>query len=146
MARRLYGGAVECSGIPDDWLDVSAVRPVPDHQEVFMARDSDDSVIVELVDESGHTLAEHFAEVADINASSQSQILEQHASWLLGSQCVRSQTNVWLYLGIIHWPQHGADLLVTVQTSDPERIADAKSIGQELLQTLRLVDLSLFHH
>ena len=45
----LFGGALSIK-IPNDFNDVSGFRQVPDHQEVFVSRDSDDTLIVEILE------------------------------------------------------------------------------------------------
>lgn len=47
--RELFGGALSIK-VPKDFKDVSVFRQVPDHQEVFVSNDSDDSLIVELLE------------------------------------------------------------------------------------------------
>ncbi|GAA5835593.1 hypothetical protein JCM9279_004590 [Rhodotorula babjevae] len=47
--RELYGGAITAS-IPPSFLDASDLRQVPDTQEVFLAPDSDLSLIVEVLE------------------------------------------------------------------------------------------------
>ncbi|GAA5929497.1 hypothetical protein JCM3775_002357 [Rhodotorula graminis] len=47
--RELYGGAITAS-IPASFLDASDLRQVPDTQEVFLAPDSDLSLIVEVLE------------------------------------------------------------------------------------------------
>ncbi|GAA5989126.1 hypothetical protein JCM10908_001169 [Rhodotorula pacifica] len=82
MPRQLYGGAISCS-IPDNYVDASDLRQVPDTQEVFMAPDSDLSLIVEvleLVKEDGaedsleKALKFHFSSLAHDNAALSSDI------------------------------------------------------------------------
>ncbi|KAG5462757.1 MAG: hypothetical protein BJ554DRAFT_3667 [Olpidium bornovanus] len=58
----------------------SDLRQVPDNQEVFVARDGDDSIvfdILELCAEAGEeeAAAYHFADIADANASSERTVL-----------------------------------------------------------------------
>lgn len=45
----LYGGAISCD-VPSSFADVSQVREVPDHQEVFADGDSDRSLVVEILE------------------------------------------------------------------------------------------------
>mmetsp|Transcript_156475 Transcript_156475/g.276400 ORF Transcript_156475/g.276400 Transcript_156475/m.276400 type:complete len:193 (-) Transcript_156475:177-755(-) len=45
----LYGGAITCD-MPSTFDDVSAIREVPDHQEVWADRSSDRSLIVEILE------------------------------------------------------------------------------------------------
>ena len=47
--RELFGGAVGCA-IPDNFMDVSGFRQVPDNQEVYADPQSDHSVIVEILE------------------------------------------------------------------------------------------------
>lgn len=47
--RELFGGGLSIK-VPKDFKDVSAFRQVPDHQEVFVSSESDDSLIVELLE------------------------------------------------------------------------------------------------
>ena len=46
----LFGGAATCE-IPTTWIDVSHIRTVPSHQEVFVdqSEDKNDSVIIEIL-------------------------------------------------------------------------------------------------
>ncbi|TNY17873.1 hypothetical protein DMC30DRAFT_428852 [Rhodotorula diobovata] len=48
-SRPLYGGAITAS-LPPSFLDASDLRQVPDTQEVFLAPDSDLSLIVEVLE------------------------------------------------------------------------------------------------
>ncbi|KAJ4787616.1 Ran guanine nucleotide release factor [Rhynchospora pubera] len=47
--RPLFGGAISCS-FPARFQDVSSIREVPDHQEVFVDPSRDESLIIELLD------------------------------------------------------------------------------------------------
>jgi hypothetical protein len=49
VTRELYGGAIKLN-LPTSYDDVSNFRQVPDHQEVWVDRDSNTSLIVELLD------------------------------------------------------------------------------------------------
>jgi hypothetical protein len=46
--RTLFGGAIFCE-IPTEWRDVSDVRQVPDHQEVWQSRE-DEVLVVEILE------------------------------------------------------------------------------------------------
>ncbi len=48
-ARDLFGGALRAE-LPSEMLDVSAVREVPDNQEVWAHQESDRSLIVEILE------------------------------------------------------------------------------------------------
>lgn len=47
--RQLFGGAILVE-LPTEFVDVSNVRDVPDHQEVFANQDTDQSVIIEILE------------------------------------------------------------------------------------------------
>lgn len=44
----LFGGAMSCL-LPGSFEDISQYRPVPDHQEVFVDKDSNSSIMVEIL-------------------------------------------------------------------------------------------------
>ncbi len=72
MQRRpLFGGAISAV-IPERFRDISAIRDVPDNQEVFVDVDRDDSAIVELLEllsdvPDANAAQFHFAELAASN-------------------------------------------------------------------------------
>lgn len=47
--RSLFGGSISIK-IPNDFNDVSEFRQVPDNQEVFVFKDSDASIVIELLE------------------------------------------------------------------------------------------------
>lgn len=49
VERPLFGGAIACT-FPQRFQDLSNIREVPDHQEVFADPNRDESLIVELLD------------------------------------------------------------------------------------------------
>lgn len=49
LLRPLYGGAMQCL-LARRFVDASAVRQVPDSQEVFLDADADESVLVDVVE------------------------------------------------------------------------------------------------
>ncbi|GBG31605.1 Ran guanine nucleotide release factor [Hondaea fermentalgiana] len=71
--RELFGGAITAS-LPAAFADVSTVREVPDHQEVFADQNTDRSIIVEVLEltasESNETAGKYFFEdLAGANGS-----------------------------------------------------------------------------
>ncbi|EFA74839.1 Ran GTPase binding protein [Heterostelium album PN500] len=67
--RQLYGGAIEIS-IPSRFIDITAFRVIPDHQECFVDDRTDQSIIIELLERQDHvadheSAAFHFNVVAD---------------------------------------------------------------------------------
>ena len=76
--RELFGGAI-VMGVPRRFADVSGIRQVPDTQEVFVCQETDQSVIVEVLELSeeadvAHAAQFHFNVLAEDNSSSQSSI------------------------------------------------------------------------
>jgi hypothetical protein len=75
----LYGGAM-FSKLHNSYLDVSNLRVVPDHQEVFVDNDSDNSLIVELFDYEKNlsedaAIEHYFEELANFNESNLNAII-----------------------------------------------------------------------
>ncbi|KAK9466437.1 hypothetical protein V1512DRAFT_208276 [Lipomyces arxii] len=90
----LFGGAIKLH-IPEDFIDASQFRQVPDNQEVFVASDTsavnDNSIIIELVEKldiddvnvspenaDKTAVRSHYEEIASINSSiSSPKILQE---------------------------------------------------------------------
>jgi hypothetical protein len=77
----LFGGALTLE-LPASFMDISAIRQVPDHQEVFMDKDSDISFIIELLggDSSvpdAEAAAYYFNDLAECNEAASATIAEQ---------------------------------------------------------------------
>lgn len=78
--RPLFGGAILTS-VPHEFADISQIREVPDNQEVFARADTDQSLIVELL-EMKHPLPEgdsypasfHFSVLASDAGAIESQL------------------------------------------------------------------------
>ncbi|TYZ63165.1 hypothetical protein PybrP1_002060 [[Pythium] brassicae (nom. inval.)] len=84
--RELFGGAISCS-IPESFADVSDFRQVPDNQEVFADAQSDQCVIVELLQREAGVRDEDsarffFNEVASANGCAPADVEERHAELL----------------------------------------------------------------
>ncbi|PVV00866.1 hypothetical protein BB560_004738 [Smittium megazygosporum] len=88
MSRELFGGAMAMR-IPADFIDARFVsiafypiefRQVPDNQEVYVHKNSEDSLIVELVEmlpgKDLVCLREHFDEIAECNQAEQVKTIE----------------------------------------------------------------------
>ncbi|KAI9591737.1 hypothetical protein BDF19DRAFT_250823 [Syncephalis fuscata] len=79
IKRALFGGAIEAV-IPSTFSDVSQFREVPDNQEVFAATETEESIIVELLeldeDVPDNECAKfHFEQIAQHNESPETQII-----------------------------------------------------------------------
>ncbi|KAJ3299346.1 hypothetical protein HK104_009198 [Borealophlyctis nickersoniae] len=70
VEKPLYGGAMSAV-LPASFLDVSHIREVPDNQEVFVDENTDQSLIIELLEMADATAEEaasfHFWQLADDN-------------------------------------------------------------------------------
>ncbi|KAJ1397644.1 hypothetical protein B484DRAFT_458656 [Ochromonadaceae sp. CCMP2298] len=81
MPRTLYGGAIEAV-LPASFRDVSDLRQVPDHQEVFVDQGSEASLIVELLSLDAdvadeHAVQHYFNQLAEHNEAATSAVLDQ---------------------------------------------------------------------
>lgn len=78
--RELFGGAVTIN-IPENFVDVSDIRQVPDNQEVFIDPGSDLSLVIEILqrvekEDDKEAIEFHFSALADDNSASSSRIFE----------------------------------------------------------------------
>ncbi|KAM8889067.1 ran guanine nucleotide release factor [Synchiropus picturatus] len=149
--RPLFGGAMSAL-IPHGAKDVSELREIPDNQEVFAHADTDQSLIVELVEYQAQVADQdaatyHFVDIAGSNKASepgssnitsvvslsgQDVSLSQCSSaWMLsGAQCVskfneEAKNSVTIHLGLFRLPQFSTDVLVTF--NDPQTISSESS-------------------
>ncbi|KAK9174386.1 Ran-interacting Mog1 protein family protein [Cryptosporidium meleagridis] len=77
--RKLYGGAITLN-IPKEFDDISNVRDIPDHQEVFVDELSESSIIVEILDpidfDGCRNVAEYyFMDISEFNSSLDTRII-----------------------------------------------------------------------
>ncbi|KAL2095239.1 hypothetical protein ACEWY4_009958 [Coilia grayii] len=139
MARPLFGGALSAT-IPPSAQDISELREIPDNQEVFAHRATDQSIIIELLEYQTHVDNEaaaryHFEDVAGSNKASQPSTSEVRSvqcvpktelslhqcssAWLLtGAQLVskfneEARNTVNIHLCLFRLPQFSTDILVT---------------------------------
>ncbi|KAK9764838.1 hypothetical protein K7432_007345 [Basidiobolus ranarum] len=79
--KELFGGAIT-TYIPSSFIDISQLREVPDNQEVYVDTDTDQSIIVELLElveeASDEECAKyHFKQIAEHNdASSENEVVK----------------------------------------------------------------------
>ncbi|KAF9562161.1 Mog1p/PsbP-like protein [Agrocybe pediades] len=78
VVRELFGGAITAT-TAQDLVDASDVRQVPDTQEVFMYRDSNVSIVVEILEqvEPSHfndTIRFHFDSLTHDNSAENTQV------------------------------------------------------------------------
>ncbi|XP_036381178.1 ran guanine nucleotide release factor [Megalops cyprinoides] len=145
-ARPLFGGALSAV-IPHNASDISELREIPDNQEVFAHRHTDQSLIVDLLEYQSHVedseaARYHFEDLAgSYEASSagasvvgsvdplpkpQLSLQECSSAWLLtGTQHIskfneEAKNTVNIHLGLFRLPQFSTDILVTF--NDPVQI------------------------
>lgn len=76
----LWGGSMSCT-LPEVFKDISLVKPVPDHQEMWFWADTGTLVMLELCQEvEGHDAIDlskmHWVEIAMVNDSAWNQVVE----------------------------------------------------------------------
>ncbi|GMH35502.1 hypothetical protein BSKO_03370 [Bryopsis sp. KO-2023] len=140
--RPLFGGAIEVS-VPQRFIDVSDFRPVPDHQEIFADGNTDQSIIVEIVQHVGDVpdaeSARYFwNDLAEQNQSQNNTVFsdqelsstdvagiptESFKAVIVGSQEVSKGRQgpdaanlVQISLAVLRLPSVGSDVLVTINT------------------------------
>ncbi|XP_070582639.1 ran guanine nucleotide release factor [Erythrolamprus reginae] len=130
----LFGGAFSAC-LPPGSLDISEMRQVPDNQEVFVHPDTDQSVIVELLEYQAEVPDEnaaryHFEDIASSSDSSEILSEEQFplaplafegcsSAWKLTCRQDIAKFNeearntVCVHLVLLRLPQYETDLLIT---------------------------------
>jgi hypothetical protein len=82
LKRELFGGAI-LSSLAENFVDISNIRPVPDHQEVFIDQNTEASVIVELLDteqsvpDDLKAINYYFLDLASFNESVENIVLSE---------------------------------------------------------------------
>lgn len=158
----LFGGALSAF-IPHSSTDVSALRDIPDNQEVFAHAHTDQSLIVELLEYQGQVADQdaaryHFEDIAGSNKAlepvafavcsvaslpkSELSLSECSSAWILtGTQCVskfneEARNTVTLHLGLFRLPQFSTDILITF--NDPQTISpdssSASAVGSQSME------------
>ncbi|KAG9351695.1 hypothetical protein JZ751_022946 [Albula glossodonta] len=149
--QHLFGGALSAV-IPHSAKDISEVREIPDNQEVFAHKLTDQSLMVDLLEyqshvEDGEAARYHFEDLAGSNEASspgsskvihvqplpKSQLSLQECSsafLLTGTQCIskfneEAKNVVNIHLGLFRLPQFSTDILVTF--NDPVSISPLSS-------------------
>nr|XP_025720119.1 ran guanine nucleotide release factor isoform X1 [Callorhinus ursinus] len=140
----LFGGAFSAS-LPPGALDVSDLRPVPDNQEVFCHRLTDQSLVVELLELQAHVQGVdaaryHFEDVGGVQGARAMQVdsvqplpLENLAlrsfcqeAWVLsGKQQVAKENqqvakDVTAHQALLRLPRYQTDLLLTFNDPPPD--------------------------
>ena len=115
--RKIFGGAMEVD-IGEEWIDCSAIRPIPDNQEVFMHPTNNLNIIIEILELSGHSLQKHFDELAELNSATTFHFDEERR---FGWQEINGE-RVSIRLSAIQIPERNTEILITVQGTAAELI------------------------
>ncbi|CAF0728910.1 unnamed protein product [Adineta steineri] len=105
IKRPLFGGAIQAF-LPDGLIDASSIRLVPNNQEVFMHAQSDQSIIVEILERVNEVSDEnaikyHFDALAEANdaQNTQDHIVDKIQSIPINSLIVQRLTSAWYLFG-----------------------------------------------
>jgi len=140
MQRELFGGAITAS-IPEAFKDASIVREVPDNQEVYVDINTDQSIIVELLEQAEDASNDecglyHFKQLAEDNKAENFEIIknediapqdipnikiESIKKLVLGKQIIAkfnekdpdAKNIVNIYLAVIRIPSIETDMLIS---------------------------------
>ncbi|XP_064642027.1 ran guanine nucleotide release factor-like [Lineus longissimus] len=153
MKRNLFGGAMTIF-LPEDVLDASKVRQIPDNQEVFTHSKTDQSMIIEILEYVNEpdqmAIRTHYGDIAGCNDAAtdeDTQILHveqipkdqvgmsqcQSAWFIAGKQkvakfheSVKNEVNI--HMAVFRLQQYDSDILITF--NDPVAInPDSSSHG-----------------
>ena len=81
LRRELFGGAISCI-LNEEYIDVSDLRQVPDNQEVFMHKESNSTIVVEVLEYQENVRNEQacqyfYDDLCSANEADQAEILSQ---------------------------------------------------------------------
>eukprot|EP00923_Selenidium_pygospionis_P004453 GHVN01007158.1.p1 GENE.GHVN01007158.1~~GHVN01007158.1.p1 ORF type:complete len:160 (+),score=9.65 GHVN01007158.1:89-568(+) len=139
-ARELFGGAATIR-LPQ-CVDASELRPIPDHQEVFLLEGG--SVIIEIVEMSGLKIEEHFREIGEINKSEKTEIFfveEKNGFVFLRGMQVLGNKEVYFAFSLFSFERAEAEVLITIQSEGGPGPAD---FSREISESFQLMDMALF--
>ena len=151
--QKLFGGALEIS-LPNGAIDASTVRQIPDNQEVFIFRDSDDSWVIEILEEQPNELSaqirKHFEALGDDNEAQEVLVNLVESPFhnkimLAGIQKIKKFNSnqvdiVNIALGLYRISEYQAEILVTCNSLFS---VDLESFRMNL-DSLKLIDASIF--
>jgi len=141
--RQFFGGAIVCD-VPTAWKDISDLRQVPDHQEVYLGADmpNEPNLVVEILEHQS-TVSDReapqylFQDLAEANESQETSFKLRHPSPssseyvfftgkgqqviamgrshdIHGNALQQEIRYSQIELGVLRLPQVGTDLLVTI--------------------------------
>ena len=162
-----FGGAIFVSAPGGGWLDASDVRPVPDHQEVWLERAATArALIVELLElaayaADGDAAARlHFEELASSNDAEGSTVHQNLTmpptgatpllrpapptgpQLLRGVQRLAEGARLHVWMAVVRLPRVGTDLVVSISRPVADTAAEGVAATEDL-ELLRAVVASL---
>ncbi|ANQ10288.1 Mog1-like protein [Plasmodium coatneyi] len=149
--------------IPDDYLDASRFRVIPDNQEVYVHKFEDKCLIIEIlcfqnvnIQEKGnfyfYDLAKENDSVENIIITSNHSVSHSQGNYILlvGRQKIKKNNSstyepILLYLCIFPMEEHNADVLITwnVPKGNMDVHPELETFN-EMVQSFRILDYSLF--
>jgi hypothetical protein len=151
--RQLFGGAFECT-IPLGFVDASSFRQIPDNQEVFVNEASNDSIIIELVEQEAGRLdaaaGVHFQNLMFDNESINgkvisSQQLSECKMYLMGKQTIQKfnqdLNEITILMGVYRLEEYQTDVLITVNFEENP----VESLFFTIMESIKLIDDSIFN-
>ncbi|KAG0222179.1 hypothetical protein B0O80DRAFT_465151 [Mortierella sp. GBAus27b] len=142
VQQELYGGAITLS-LPSKFDNISNVRQIPDHQEVFVNLREDQSVIIEILELAADATDEncaafHFRQLAeDNNAEDASEI--QSVTLLNNAELPTwpADAKIYLLLGQQRVAKFNEDQRAQ-DPSDPSLQQDPRNLVQIMMVVVRL--------
>lgn len=138
----LFGGAISAD-IPSSFVDASNIRPIPSHQEVFVSSDSNDSIIIEIVELQDVYITDmaeyHLKQVCDSICNvlvEYDQVNKIGAIASLGSGKINEQR---IHMMVLRLEKIRTELLISWNSMNDRSIA-----LKDLASTLIVRDWSLF--
>lgn len=102
-SRPLFGGALSCF-MPNDALDASTIRTIPDNQEVFCHPSTDQSLMIDILEYQSHVDGEaaahyHFLDLVESNDAGNEFEVILVESIPSGNICLTQSSEAWFLTG-----------------------------------------------
>ncbi|KAG0369730.1 hypothetical protein BC939DRAFT_441680 [Gamsiella multidivaricata] len=146
VQQELFGGAITMD-LPRKFENISHVREVPDHQEVFVNVDEDQSVIVEILELAAEASNEacaafHYQQLAEDNDAEDASVI-QSVSILNNAELPTwpAEAKIYLLLGqqrIAKFNERQRQQEAQAQAQAGSSSADARNLVQIMMLVVRL--------
>jgi Ran-interacting Mog1 protein len=168
--RPLFGGAIVCR-IPSEWIDISDIRQVPDHQECWQDTREGRLLVIEILERKeipDDKAAEYFfRDLAEYNQSNLVEFVEMssipkvdlrldNVCFGCGSQTIARNNhlnvnelhNVWIEICVVRLAKYKTDIVLSISTpADPSEnlsISPATALFVDVASSFQIRDWSLF--